>query len=227
MTLLRTIIRNRSILIRLCEKSDSNRVRNFLRSDFYIHDQSSHSRTTGRQSREDEDLEMKSIDSGCAVLATTDDRQQELIGVGTAGIFREEEIRRDLQRLIKLSTLRGYPNDLEPVIFVQEMKLRSRIFEKYQVNSACYLGITVVRPDFQRFSLGNTLIQLNMKCAKDLGSTVAFGVSVTEQGIRIMESNNFTAIYTLKYVDYQDYRGLSTYNYLPPEAYCKIFCKIL
>ncbi|GAB0087771.1 hypothetical protein DMENIID0001_021170 [Sergentomyia squamirostris] len=227
MTLLRTIIRNRSILIRLCEKSDSNRVRNFLRSNYYVHDQSSHSRTTGRQSREDEDLEMKCIDSGCTVLATTDDRQQEVIGVSTAGIIQEKDIRRDLQQLINLSTLRGYPNDLEPVIFVQEMKLRSRIYEKYQVNSACYLGIIAVRTDFQRFSLGNTLFDLNMKCAKYLGSTVAFGVSVTEQGIRIMESKNYTAIYTLKYVDYQDYRGLFIYNYLPPEACCKVFCKIL
>lgn len=218
-------LKNRGIFIRIASKSDYGRVLKFLQEHFYPFDQSSHGRVSNRQSREDEENELKSIDSGASVLAFTDDDRQELIGVSLARKFREEECRESLKMLKALSGQRGYPNDLDGVIFTEEMKLRSKICRRYNIEEALYLALTCVRRDFQGYSLAKLFMQKRLHCGRELGLKVAFGLAVTPGGIKLTEAFNFEHIYVLKFVNYRDYRGLSVYNSFPPEAVAKIAVK--
>uniref|UniRef100_A0A1L8DCH3 Putative dopamine n-acetyltransferase-like protein n=1 Tax=Nyssomyia neivai TaxID=330878 RepID=A0A1L8DCH3_9DIPT len=223
----RLILKNRQIIVRLSEKSDYDRVLEFLRLHFYPFDKSSHGRISGRQSKEDEFNEMKTINSGATVLAFTDDAQEELIGISLAIGHNEEESHKNLATYKKLSKIRGYPNNLEGLIFVEEMKIRSQLYRRLGINRAMYLSIAAVREDFQRLSLGKRLMQKNLDYARKLGYSVAFGVTVTTKGIRINDSLGFKSLYSINFVDYKDYRGLAIYNSFPPHHQAIIHVKYL
>ncbi|XP_055691242.1 arylalkylamine N-acetyltransferase-like 2 [Lutzomyia longipalpis] len=223
----RLILRDQKILLRVYEKSDYDKVLLFLRQYFYPFDQSSQGRVSKSQSPEDEEVEMRGINSGVSVLAVTDDDKQEIIGASLAKPYTEEECRETLGYLKQLSALRGYPNDLEAIIFAEEMKIRSQIWRRHCINEALYLSVMAIKENFQRLSLGRTLMQKNLDYATELGYSVAFGLSVTPRGIRLIEKFNFKCIYCINFVDYKDYRGLSIYNTFQPHLQAKVFAKFL
>ncbi|XP_059608250.1 uncharacterized protein LOC132256083 [Phlebotomus argentipes] len=218
----RLLVKNHPVLIRVAEKCDHDRALQFLRKHYYPFDPSSHGRVSKRQSPEDEATEMASIDSGASVLAFTNDHAEELIAVSLARRFREEHCREHLKKLQQLSSIRGYPNDLEGVIFVEDLKLRAQICRKFNIDEALYLALTCVRKDFQGFSLGKTLMMQRLERGREMGLSVAFGLAVTNGGVKLTESFNFQPIHTMKFQDYKDYRGLSIYSTFPPEAIARV-----
>lgn len=208
-------LNNRQVLLRVAGKSDTENVLQFIRNYYYPYDDFTKGNT---QSRLDEEIEMQAIDSGASVLAITDDYENKLVGVSLAKTFREDECRKTLKKLQKLSDQRGHSDDLGILIFLEEFKLKSQVCHRFNVDKACYISITGVHDDYKKLQLSKYLVEKNLECAAEVGFHVAFGVTITKMGYSFMISNNFKPFYTMKFVDYKDYRGFNIYSHLKPEA---------
>ncbi|XP_055709868.1 uncharacterized protein LOC129805761 [Phlebotomus papatasi] len=215
----RLFLKDRKILLRVAEKSDYDKTLQFLRKHFYPYD------TFGQgnsQCREDEEIEMQSIDSGTSVLAISDDSKMELVGVSLARDFREHDSRKLLKRLQNLSDQRGHPTDLDGLIFLEELKLRSEVCRRFGINEVLYTSLTCVREDFRKLTLSNILIDKTIECGAKLGFKFAFGLTLAEIPYIFMRSLQYQTFYSLKFVDYVNYRGIRVFSHFPPEAIANV-----
>lgn len=224
MNLTRLFLKDRKILLRVAKKSDYDKALQFLRKHFYPYDDLSKGNT---QSQEDEEIEMQSIDSGTSILAETDDHQKELIGVALSRAFREDDSRKLLKRLQNLSDQCERPNDLDAIIFLEELKLRSQVCQRFNVDKACYAAVIGIHENFRRLGLGNILTKNKFECAAKMGFSVAFSIAVTNLGAALNKSVAFQQFYSMKFVDYKDYRGRHVFSHFPPEAMATVGFKIL
>ncbi|XP_059617759.1 arylalkylamine N-acetyltransferase-like 2 [Phlebotomus argentipes] len=213
---------SRLLLLRVAKISDYESVLEFLRKHFYAYDV--FGSDSNSQSAEDEENEMKAIDSGASVLAFTEGK---LVGASLAVNFTEESCRENLQRLQKISEQRGFPNDLDGVIFIEEMKLRSEVCRRFGVKEACYMSLMCVHEDFRKLSLSNILLQKNLECVAELRYKVAFSLCISEIGHIFGKSTNFQPFYQVNLVDYQDFRGLNVFSHFPPDAKATVMFKLI
>lgn len=226
MAISKLCFKDRKILIRLGERSDADTVIKFLQKNFLPYVYMSQ-RGLLPQSKENKEYYVASLDSGTSVVALTDGSKKEIVGVNLASKFTENESKEKLKKLKELSIVRGYPSDIDGMIFAEEMKLRSQVCHRYNVNEVFSILATSVHRDFQHCSLASTMIRKSLDYATQLGFRVFIAMAATDGGVKLQKALDFHTIYTQKYIEYQDHRGIFVYNTFPPEATTKIVAKVL
>lgn len=210
------------VLLKVAEKSDIDRVLSFLQKHFYPHDIFSKG---GTQSREDELNEMRTIDSGGSILAVTDDAKKELIGVALGKAFNVVDGFRTLRRFQNLSNIYGNTNNLNGLIFLEDIKLRAAVSHRFALDSLWYSSINAVHEDFQRLGLSNILTAKSFQRVKELGFSLVFGISIT--GSHLFQKPRYgnsesQLLYFTKLIDYKDFRGINVFSHFSPDVTAEV-----
>lgn len=225
MTVFRLFVKNRPILIRLGTRSDSDVVLKFLQKNFLPYIAASQTGLV-HESEENKEHYIECLGSGASVLAVTDDNDNELVGLCLANRFSETESQRKLKQFKQLP-FEHCSGDSIGMIFAEEMKLRSQICRLYNIQEALYVSAASIRKDFQGHSLAKAMIQGLSNNASQLGFKAKFGIITTDDGVNLQNALGWHTIYSQKYVEYQDHRGIFVYCTLPSTATASVVAKIL
>ncbi|KAL5292108.1 hypothetical protein ACFFRR_011113 [Megaselia abdita] len=204
------------IVYRPAEKKDEQGVLEFLREHFYTDEPLS--KNDGYHDTEDEDFAIGLIIEGTSTVA---DLNGQIIGVRLAYPNHKDE---QVSAAFNKTPTTAYERLFG---FVNILETKSKVFERYQVDSSMQGHMLGVRRDLRGQGIAKRLLEENMKLAKEKGFSVYVCDCSSLFSARLCEKVGMEQTATMEFNEYCDENGNPYYNPDPPHDLARSYAKRL